>query len=173
MRKVKPEPVTAGKEGRILITNLHNYAMPFIRYDIDDLGVGSDAACPCGRGLPLLAAINGRTWDTILTRSKGRIPGMRLYQPFRSLAHLGVEQCQIVQETYGKVLIKLVLPGKEYKQEQMDKVNEKVTAEYKRILGEDMDILIELVDQIPRTPLGKRKIVISNFPQKNGEDPAI
>jgi hypothetical protein len=55
----------------------------------------------------------------------------------------------------------------------LDKVNEKVTAEYKRILGEDMDIVIELVDQIPRTPMGKRKIVISNFPQKNGEVPEI
>ena len=157
----------------MLITNLHNYAMPFIRYDIDDLGVRSDADCSCGRGLPLLAAINGRTWDTIVTKSKGKIPGMRLYEPFRELAELGVEQCQMVQETYGKVLIKLALPGKKYSQDYMNKVNETVVAKYKSILGEDMDIVIELVERIPPTPMGKRKIVISNLPQTNGESLAI
>jgi phenylacetate-CoA ligase len=162
----RPAPV--GEEGRILITNLHNYAMPLIRYDTGDLGVASNGACPCGRGLPLLAAVNGRTLDMILTRSRGAISGLRLYQPFRWLGQLGVEQCQIVQETRQTIVIKLVIS--ECSQKRMNELKEKVVNEYKRILGEDMDIAVEFVEHIPATPAGKKRIVISHLPPGDGKD---
>ena len=82
----KGKPVPVGGEGRILVTNLHNYAMPFIRYDIGDVGALSDKACPCGRGLPLLAKLTGRTTDFIRTRSGGVIPGMALHIQFFPLS---------------------------------------------------------------------------------------
>jgi len=164
------EPVPVGEEGRILITNLHNYAMPFIRYDIGDVGVTSDKACPCGRGLPLLAALNGRTADVIRTTSGKSIPGIAL--PWGFLASLGVEQFQIVQESYQRVVVKLVL-GREYPEEHADKLTREITSQYRPILGEDMDIAIEFVDQILPTRAGKRRLVISNLPPPGGESNSV
>ena len=154
--------VPVGGEGRILITNLHNYAMPFIRYDMGDVGVSSDKACPCSRGLPLLAALNGRKCDIIFTRSGKSIPGMAIPKEF--LAPFGIEQFQIVQETYQRVVVKLVL-GREYPAEHLDKLTREIISQYQPIFGEDMDITIELVDQIPLTREGKRRVVTSNLPE--------
>ena len=155
-------PIPVGEEGRALITNLHNYAMPFIRYDMGDLGMSSDKACPCGRGLPLLAVLNGRKCDVILTRSGKSIPGMAIPKEF--LAPFGIEQYQIVQETYERVVVKLVL-GREYPAEHLDKLTREIISQYRPIFGEDVDITIELVDQIPLTREGKRRVVISNLPE--------
>lgn len=157
------EPVPAGKEGRILITNLHSYVMPFIRYDIGDLGVISDKACPCGRGLPLLGRVSGRVSDVILTRSGERLPGIVL--PWSFLASLGVDQFQIVQESYEKVVVKLVV-GREYPQERTDELTRAIISQYRDILGEDMDIVVEFVDHIPITARGKRRVVISKLLEK-------
>jgi phenylacetate-CoA ligase len=155
-------PVPVGVEGRILITNLQNYAMPFIRYDIGDIGTASDEICPCGRGLPLLASINGRNPDNILTKSKGTIAGMALCKPLRLLAGMGLEQCQIVQETPNNVVIKLVA-GSECAREALEELRKKALEEYIRILGEDMDIAVEFVEKIAMTPGGKGRFVISKL----------
>ena len=153
------EPAPVGEEGRVLVTNLRNYAMPFIRYENGDLGVSSDEACPCGRGLPLLATISGRTTDVIFTKSGKCIPGISL--PLRIFASPGIEQFQIVQETYEKVIIRLVL-DREYAEDRINEVVKEVLYQYRSMLGEEMDINIEFVDQMPPTRSGKRRIVVSN-----------
>jgi len=160
--------VPVGDEGRILITNLHNYAMPFIRYDMGDVGVSSDKACPCGRGLPLLAALNGRTTDVIFTRSGRSIPAI----PYGFLISLGVEQYQIVQETYERVVVKFVL-DREYPEEHLDKLTREILSQYQPIFGEDMDIAVEFVDQILPTEAGKRRFVISNLPPRGEGDSGL
>jgi phenylacetate-CoA ligase len=155
------EPVPVGKEGRILITNLHNYILPFIRYDIGDAGVSSDKACPCGRGLPLLGGLIGRTTDIILTKSGKAIPGLVL--PWDIFAFLGAEQFQIVQESYDRVVVKIVL-DREHQHAQAEKrIAEEVVRRYRPILGEDIDIDVEFVDHIPVTKTGKRRVVVSNL----------
>jgi phenylacetate-CoA ligase len=160
------KPAVAGEEGRILVTSLYNYAMPFIRYEIGDIGVLSDKICPCGRGLPLLASINGRTLDTIYTKSKGPILGFLLYKPLRTLAELGVDQCQIVQDILERVLIKLIVADG-YPQKYRDELQMKVLEIYKGILGKDMEIDVQFVGQIDTTPTGKRRFIISNVHSRN------
>ena len=54
------KPVGAGEEGRVVVTSLYNFAMPFIRYDLGDYAVAGDAHCPCGRGLPTIKRVAGR-----------------------------------------------------------------------------------------------------------------
>ena len=156
--------VPAGNEGRILITNLHNYAMPFIRYEIRDVGAGSERACHCGRGLPLLSGLKGRTTDSISTRSKGTIPSISL--PWSFLAGWGVEQFQIVQDAYDKVVVKLVLK-KDIQEKDMGDLSSEIVAQYKRILGQDMDVAVEYVEQIPINAAGKRRFVVSNLPPRD------
>ncbi len=152
------KPVPVGGEGRILVTSLHNYGMPFIRYEIGDIGVSSDKACPCNRGLPLLTAVNGRISDFIFTRKGDCIPGIALNRSF--LAGLGVEQFQIVQESYEKVVIKIVL-AKELEREHLSEVVRKIERHFKPELGGDIDVVTELVDQIFPTRIGKRRMFIS------------
>ncbi|MFC1979901.1 phenylacetate--CoA ligase family protein [Chloroflexota bacterium] len=160
-------PVLFGEEGKILVTNLHNYAMPFIRYDIGDVGAISDQVCSCGRGLPLLSKLSGRTTDVILTRSGRCIPAMAL--PWGFLADLDIEQLQIAQESYEKVVVKLVLDH-ELPQSRLDEITREIIRQWRPQLGENMDINIELVDQIPLTRAGKHKMVISNLPERNEQD---
>ena len=69
-------PATPGSPGRIVVTALDNYVMPFINYEIGDTGVAG-APCPCGRGFPTLATVEGRLGDSI------RTPAGRLVSPPR------------------------------------------------------------------------------------------
>lgn len=156
--------VPAGDEGRMLITNLHNYAMPFLRYEIGDIGVNSERACPCGRGLPLLSGLKGRTTDSISTKSRGTIPSISL--PWSFLAGWGVEQFQIVQDAYDKVVVKVVLRTGTIEKDMGDLSHEIVT-QYKHILGQDMDVAVEYVEQIPINAAGKRRFVLSNLPPRD------
>ncbi len=155
-------PVAAGEEGRILITNLHNFFMPFIRYDIGDTGTATEASCPCGRGLPLLTKLNGRVTDFIITRSGKAIPGITL--PFSALARLHVDQFQIVQESYTNVVVKLVL--QKDCAANRDEIAQEVTLLYRPILGDDMNIDVEFADHIPVTKAGKTHFVISKVAQR-------
>jgi phenylacetate-CoA ligase len=155
-------PVSEGQEGSVLITNLHNYAMPFIRYCINDLAVATDRECPCGRGLPLLDKLSGRTTDMIYTSSGKAISGTALLHVF--LATMGVRQFQLVQESYERLNIKVIMDQPASEQHQNDMIT-RLTKQYKAILGEDMNISVEIVDIIPTTSAGKRKVVISNLRQ--------
>jgi phenylacetate-CoA ligase len=161
------EIVPAGEQGRIVITNLHNYAMPFIRYDIGDVGTLSPESCICGRGLPLLSKLHGRVDDVILTRSGKRIPGTVLHRRF--LAFFGVEHIQIVQESYDNLMVKLVV-NEGVTQEQMDKIRIEVVKEYAGVFGEDMEIGVQFIDRIPLTPAGKQKVVVSKLDQQRQDD---
>ena len=71
------------------------------------IGAISDKVCPCGRGLPLLAKLSGRTTDFLLTTSRKEIPGLAI--DIKVLASEGVDQFQIIQENYKEVIVKVVL----------------------------------------------------------------
>jgi phenylacetate-CoA ligase len=153
-------PVPPGRQGRILVTNLDSYAMPLLRYEIGDLGVASDRQCSCGRGLPLLAAVNGRTADVLYTRDGRPLPGVAL--PFQFLASLGVEQVQVVQDTYERVVVRLVM-AEGSGPSALEKAIKETTAQFKAALGDTMEIAVEIVGEIPATPFGKRRFVISEL----------
>ena len=156
------KPVPTGREGRILVTNLHNFAMPFLRYDTGDAGILSPNPCPCGRGLPMLAQMNGRTADVIVTASGKSIPGAALAWNF--LAGLGIEQFQIVQDSYEKVTVRLVLGTECSDRATCERIDE-VRREFGLLLGPELDIAVEVVDEITPSPSGKRRFVISNVAQ--------
>ncbi|MFW6056164.1 MAG: phenylacetate--CoA ligase family protein, partial [Chloroflexota bacterium] len=85
-------PVAPGSEGRLIVTNLHECGMPLIRYDTDDQGSFVTGTCACGRSLPRLAAVIGKTGNTIYTPSGRRISPLGLRSS--TLAGLGVRQFQ-------------------------------------------------------------------------------
>ena len=61
--------VPAGRSGNIVVTDLMNYAMPFIRYQVEDMAVPSTKRCACGRGLPLMEKVTGR-YSRLFTKKR-------------------------------------------------------------------------------------------------------
>ena len=152
----------SGEVGRLVVTNLHNLAMPFIRYELGDSGTVSEGACSCGRGLPLLSGLGGRQSDVLLTPDGRRIPGIVL--PWSYLADSGVRQIQIVQERLDLVRVRVVL------EPAMDRdsavlVTESIRSRYGAILGDAIKVVVELEAEIPAGPSGKRAVVVSALAQ--------
>jgi len=99
------QPCMPGETGRIVITDLHNFATPLIRYEIRDYAeVG--APCPCGRGLPTLARILGRRRNMVVFPNGERHwPLVGAYR-FREVA--AIRQYQVVQHALDDIEVKLV-----------------------------------------------------------------
>jgi len=86
-----------GEEARLVVTDLFNRGMPLIRYQIEDVGVPSDRMCPCGRGLPLMERVTGRTADFLVKLDGTLVAGVSLIE--RTLTAIpGIVQMQIIQE---------------------------------------------------------------------------
>lgn len=149
------EVVHSDKEiGEVVLTNLTNYAMPLIRYRIKDLASISEDYCPCGRGLPMIKSIEGRSTDIIVTPD-GRLLTAHFFSTYLKYIE-GIEQYQIVQEGPNNILIKIVKNDK-----FTDRDLEYIETETNKRIGGEMDIEIKFVDSIPPTRSGKRRYVIS------------
>jgi len=144
-----------GETGSIVVTDLHNYVMPFIRYQNGDLGVSSNRSCACGRGIPLLESVEGRITDVIVYKG-GFISSPILTTIFKNLP---VKQYQIVQEELGEMTIKIVRADG-YSTVHTDYIVDTIH----KYAGKDIKIDIQFVDLIPLTNAGKRKVVISKVP---------
>lgn len=156
---IKESGITAPNEiGRIVFTNLENYAMPFIRYDIKDLGTFSDEVCSCGRGLSLMKSIAGRDSDIVVT-SKGDIIVVEFFVILFEYIK-GVNQFQVIQEKKDKLVIKIV-KNDLFTNDDFLLINNEI----QKKMGNDSEIDIEFVDEIPLSGRsGKRRIVISKIP---------
>jgi len=152
------ERAALGKTGGILITNLRNYAMPFIRYEIGDLGSLSDNFCSCGRGLPLMSSIEGRITDIIVTQDGNFISTPVLTLIFKNLP---IKQYQIIQEKLEKIRVKIV-KAKGYS----EKDTNYVVRGMHKFIGGNIQIRVEFVESIPLKASGKRRPVISKIPIK-------
>ncbi len=101
-----------GQPGRVVVTDLHNRAMPIIRYEVGDMARWSNKPCSCGRTLPLLAQIEGRVADYVVTRSGEYISGISLTENF-AVQVPGVAQMQIIQEDFDRFVFRIV-KGKDF-----------------------------------------------------------
>jgi len=145
-----------GEVGKVIVTDLHNYSMPFIRYEIGDMAVASYAECECGRGLPLVSNIEGRVSDFIVTPSGRMVHGEYFTHLFYGID--GVMQFQLIQEDIRGVYIDVV-PGEGYSQETI----EKIKAKARDYLGKDMRVEVRKVKSIPKTATGKYRFTISRI----------
>ncbi len=154
------EKVSAGETGSIVVTDLTNYAMPFVRYEVGDLGVMSDDSCTCRRGMPLMTKLLGRTMEILVSAN-----GDFIVAPFFGrLEHVfgarDIKQYQIVQETLSRIVVKIV-PGITYTDEDTSIVRKAM-----RSLMGDLEIEVELVNSIAQSRSGKRQVIIRKFPIK-------
>lgn len=147
-----PNPYT--HPGEILITQLNNYVMPFIRYRIGDIGILSDEVCPCGNELPILEDLLGRTTATFQTRTGMLVHGGYFTQQFYDIS--GIDQFQIIQETLKHCVLKLVI-----NERWMETARLYLVQNIQKVLGGDVVVTVEFVDDIPLPTSGKRQFTIS------------
>jgi phenylacetate-CoA ligase len=150
----RDEPTSPGTSGRIVVTDLYNYALPMIRYDTGDIGLIVSSDCPqfC---TPILQSLEGRRVDTVYDTSGRRLIIFAFDATFERLGSL-VKQFQFVQE--GKTRYRLRLCVNEtFSQEQS------VVEQLKKILGDDAQIEIDYVEEIPVLNSGKRKYIVSLY----------
>lgn len=155
------KPVAPGELGELVITDLNNYAMPFIRYKIGDLGVLSEKACPCGRGLPLLQSVNGRVMDAIKTRDGRCVTGLFFTHLMREFE--GVRQFRVIQKAYELIQVEIV-KGDSFKDECL----ERLRLEINKTMGSQVQVEFSFVADIKPLPSGKQRITFSELPANFG-----
>lgn len=143
-----------GERGEVVYTSLYNYAMPLIRYAIGDIGVLSNRECPCGRGLPLMERVEGRT-DAFV-----QVPSGQIFSPIIWTILLrrfyDIAQFRVTQEKIDRIKIQ-VKPRSDLTRSAIEQITENV----RKILGKEVHINVEPVDEIPRNNSRKIRAVIS------------
>jgi len=151
------KPAGPERPGKIIITDLLNYGMPFIRYQIEDVGMAIDQACPCGRGLPLMKIAGGRMTDFLVTPDGRIISGASLTIYLIANAP-GVAQAQILQERRNEIVLKIVRNEK-FGEESLQFFEREIP----RFFGTGMRYDLEFVEQIPLESSGKYRFSISRI----------
>lgn len=141
------------KPGRILVTDLDNFAMPFIRYDIGDMGVITREPCPCGRQHLVLKSLEGRVQDLLRARNGRVLSAMFFISRFSGLK--GIQNYQIVQRSWNEIDLHYVAEN--------SMALEEISAIRGEILNRlDTDLTVTMIEEqnIPLTPRGKRRLVV-------------
>lgn len=150
------QPVPNGTPGAIVITHLASGDFPFIRYATGDRGALGTAPCPCGRGLPLLRSLEGRSTDFVVAHDGTVMHGLALIYILRDIAQ--VRAFKIVQESLllTRVLV-VCVPA------LADDMRAAIVAQFKARLGAEVAIDIAEVAEIAAEASGKYRYVVSNI----------
>jgi len=141
-------PCEPGETGRVVLTPLHNFAMPLLRYDLGDYAeVGPP--CPCGRGLPVLNRILGRQRN-LVTFPDGTQHWPTLVQGELPESLPPVYQFQLVQRSLSQIELRVVRPAPFTAEEC-----QKMTHYLHQTLRHPFDVTFTYVDEIPRSSSGK------------------
>ena len=156
-------PANPGETGDIIITDLYNFGMPFIRYKIEDMGVMTDRKCSCGRGLPLMEMVAGRVTDFLVTPDGTRVSGAAL--TIYIIANTaGVRQAQFIQNEEKLIILKIVR-GNDFNNDSTEFLYQK----FHEFFGFNMKVEIQFVDNIPKEASGKYRFSICNLKNDNKE----
>ena len=151
------KPCGPGETGKIVVTTLHNFAMPLIRYDMGDYAEVSEA-CPCGRGLPALKRIRGRRRNRICEdNDRWRWPELNTAL-WRDIAV--IQQLQVIQKTIDDLEIRILT-------EQQQKLNKQdqliLDDRLHKSLGAGFQLRHVYMDQVPQHDNGKFEPFISEI----------
>lgn len=145
------KPCQAGEVGKLLVTSLHNLAMPLIRYDLGDY-VELGPACPCGRGLPVISRIVGRTQNMLVMPSGERRWPLLSSVDIEAMLAIApaIRQYQFVQKARDRIELRLAAA------EVLSKSEEARLAGWVRTkFGAPFEVAFAYLDELPRTAAGK------------------
>ncbi len=148
-------PAAAGESGEIVATGFVNPVMPLIRYATGDVAVPAGGSCSCGRAFPVVARIEGRMDDVVITPDGRRIG--RLDPIFKGTN--SIVESRLVQDAFDHVRIEVV-PAAGYS----DADEAALLDELRRRLGPSMRADVRRVPSLPRAPSGKLRMVVREVP---------
>ena len=143
----KDEPCAPGESGRLVLTALHNFATPLIRYEIGDVAEAA-APCRCGRGLMTVARVLGRTRNMLVLPSGEQICPRFVFEDF--LFKMPIHQFQVIQENLETLAVRLVAERKLAPEEE--KIVEQTLVAGAR---HPFQVRIDYVPEIARAASGK------------------
>jgi phenylacetate-CoA ligase len=160
-------PVPRGQRGHVIVTSLHNFAQPFIRYRLGDLGAWDPdpGRCACGLDLPRLRALEGRDDDYLEYPDGRRVHPSKITVAVKSpcFEHPGLQifrDYRITQDGPAHVRIQIVA-GRDHA--ELAACAGKARANLADLLGEPFRVELEILPSLPRGSGGKRKLVERSF----------
>jgi phenylacetate-CoA ligase len=149
----KDQPVEPGLLGRIVVTDLFNYALPLIRYDTGDVGILSNKSS-CNFATPVLTRLEGRKLDILYDTAGNLISSYVVYK--NMWKYTEIIQYQLIQEGKKEYKFKINMKGSFAREKEL-------VREFKSYLGEDADFNVEYVSEIPLLASGKRRKIVNNY----------
>jgi phenylacetate-CoA ligase len=146
----------------VVVTNLHSYAMPFIRYRLADVATRGAEQCACGRPFATIRSLRGRMIDYF------PLPDGRVLHPYQILDSFmpevepWIRQYQMVQDLPNRIVLSLVPTAA-----PATPVDHQITRKVRPLLGPSVEFQIRLCDEIPLGPGGKfrhsRSLITSSY----------
>jgi phenylacetate-CoA ligase len=149
-------PMAPGTVGQIVVTDLYSHEVPFLRYVTGDLGSISRRRCACGRALPLLESIEGRSNDSIVTPDGRTMNALSMVYPLREIA--GIEQFRICQKRPDRFHVQIVRND-----EFTRHAEEQLRQRWNQLFRSTLEITFEYVSSLPRDKSGKLRHVVSDI----------
>lgn len=144
-----------GIDGNILVTSLINKSMPILRYKIGDIGaLSTKKECKCGRNLPCLMHVTGRTVNVFKRRDGAKIDGEYFTHLFYGIAQ--IEKFQVIQKDYEEIEINLQVTEK-----LIEKKEKEIKNNVRVVMGENCNVEINYVDKVLPTKSGKFLYTVS------------
>jgi phenylacetate-CoA ligase len=148
-------PVRSGQAGEIVVTHLATSDFPFIRYRTGDIAVMDERRCACGRGLPMLKEIQGRTTDFVVTAEGAVMHGLALIYILRDLP--GLASFKVVQHSRQLTEV-LLVPEAGFDAG----APERIVEGFKKRLGAEVEVQVRVVDTIAAEKSGKFRYIVSH-----------
>jgi len=145
-------PVAEGTLGRVVVTDLFNYGMPFIRYDTGDMAVMTKMD-PYFKGSSVFSRVEGRKMDILWDTQGNVVSGFNIHH---LESYPEIRQFQFVQEDRTNYRIKIAVRAPL-------KATSEIVDHFKGFLGADAEITISYVDEIPQLESGKRCLIVNNY----------
>jgi phenylacetate-CoA ligase len=149
------KPLEKGVQGEIVVTHLATSEFPFVRYRTGDIAALSTQSCSCGRGLPLLEQLEGRSTDFVVASNGTMMHGLALIYILRDIP--AIDGFKITQHSLQHTQVQIVTA----KHKLPDETEQLITQQFKQRLGQDVQIAIEYVAEIAPEKSGKYRYVIS------------
>lgn len=158
--------VPFGSRGRVVVTGLYNYVMPFIRYDIGDIAVAGSEACPCGRTLPIIEQIEGRRRNMFVFRDGTRFwPRSAMIRPMH--AFVPFRRYQLVQLDHETIEFRYISDGSGREPNAAA-----LNAYARQTIHPSITVHLVEVDHFTAEPSGKVQEFVSNLPAGRTLPPA-
>jgi phenylacetate-CoA ligase len=144
---LRPPGAPEGSVAEVVVTPLHNYAMPLIRYRTGDMAIPIDDPCACGRGLPRMRLVGGRSRNFAVL-GDGHLVSVTIVDIPKASSR--VEQFQFVQDRPGVMRLNVV-PKEGFGPDDVEAIRRNLDEKF----GRDLSVEVSVVTSLPRTARGK------------------